>query len=35
MKIIGDKDSNIEYKKRPGAYAIITRAEDNKINLMK
>lgn len=34
MKIIGDKDVNIEYKKRPGAYAIITRAEDNKIGIV-
>lgn len=34
MKIIGDKDKNIEYKKRPGAYAIITRKEDNKIGIV-
>lgn len=34
MKIIGDKELNIEYKKRPGAYAIITRKEDNKIGIV-
>ena len=34
MKIIGDKDENIEYRKRPGAYAIITRKEDNKIGIV-
>lgn len=34
MKIIGDKDANIEYKKRPGAYAIITRKEDDKIGIV-
>ena len=34
MKIIGDKEENIEYKKRPGAYAIITRKEDDKIGIV-
>lgn len=34
MKTIGDKDANIEYRKRPGAYAIITRKEDNKIGIV-
>lgn len=34
MKIIGNKDANIEYKKRPGAYAIITRKEDDKIGIV-
>lgn len=34
MKIIGEKDKNIEYKKRLGAYAIITRKEDNKIGIV-
>lgn len=34
MKIIGEKDKNIEYKKRPGAYAIIKRKDDNKIGIV-
>lgn len=34
MKYIGKKEENIEYKKRPGAYAIIVRKEDNKIGIV-
>lgn len=34
MKYVGDKDNNIEYKKRPGAYAIIVRREDSKIGIV-
>ena len=35
MKYIGNKNQNIEYRKRPGAYAIIERKEDNKIGIVK
>lgn len=34
MKYVVDKEENIEYKKRPGAYAIIRRNEDNKIGIV-
>jgi len=34
MKYVGDKDNNIEYRKRPGAYSIIIRKEDNKIGIV-
>lgn len=34
MKYVSGKDPNIEYKKRPGAYAIILRKEDNKIGIV-
>ena len=34
MKYIGSKNKNIEYRKRPGAYAIIKRKEDNKIGIV-
>ena len=34
MKYVGNKDDKIEYKKRPGAYAIIVRKEDNKIGIV-
>ena len=34
MKYVGDKDNNIDYKKRPGAYAIIVRKEDNKVGIV-
>lgn len=33
-KYVGEKDINIDYKKRPGAYAIIIRKEDNKIGIV-
>ena len=34
MKYVGEKDNNIEYRKRPGAYSIIIRKEDNKIGIV-
>ncbi len=34
MKYVGSKEDNIQYRKRPGAYAIITRKEDNKIGIV-
>jgi len=34
MKYVGDKDNNIEYRKRSGAYSIIIRKEDNKIGIV-
>lgn len=34
MKYVSEKNTNIEYKKRPGAYAIILRKEDNKIGIV-
>lgn len=34
MKYINQKEEGIEYRKRPGAYAIITREEDKKICLV-
>lgn len=34
MKYVGSKDEKIEYKKRPGAYSIIVRKEDNKIGIV-
>ncbi len=35
MKYINNKQENIEYRKRPGSYAIIIREEDNKIGIIK
>lgn len=32
---MGNKDVNIEYRKRPGAYAIIKRKKDNKIGIVE
>lgn len=34
MKYIGNKEPKIEYKKRPGAYAIIIRKDDDKIGIV-
>lgn len=34
MKYVGCKEKNIEYKKRPGAYAIIINKEDDKIGIV-
>lgn len=34
MKYVGSKDEKIEYRLRPGAYAIIVRKEDNKIGIV-
>lgn len=33
-KYVGNKNIDINYRKRPGAYAIITRKEDNKIGIV-
>lgn len=35
MKYIGKKDENVEYRKRPGAYAIIVNKNDDKIGIVK
>ena len=35
MKYIGKKDENVEYRKRPGAYAIIINKNDDKIGIVK
>lgn len=34
MKYINNREENIQYKIRPGAYAIITRKSDNKIGIV-
>lgn len=34
MKYIGEKLEGIEYKKRPGAYVLLRREEDNKIGIV-
>lgn len=34
MKYVGNKEENIEYKKRPGAYAIIVNKNDNKVGIV-
>ena len=34
MKCIGDKEENIEYRKRPGAYVIITNGNDSKVGIV-
>lgn len=33
MKYLGDKEENVEYRKRPGAYAIIINKDDDKIGI--
>ena len=33
MKYVGDKEENVEYRKRPGAYAIIINKDDDKIGI--
>lgn len=35
MKYVGRKDENVEYRKRPGAYAIIVNKDDDKIGIVK
>ena len=35
MKYVGEKDENVEYRKRPGAYAIIVNKDDDKIGIVK
>ena len=34
MKYINNREKNIQYKKRPGSYAIIIRKDDNKIGIV-
>ena len=34
MKYVGNKEENIVYKKRPGAYAIIIKKDDDKIGIV-
>lgn len=34
MKYIGRKEENIEYRKRPGAYAIIINKNDDKVGIV-
>ncbi len=34
MKYVGSKEENVEYRKRPGAYAIIINKNDNKIGIV-
>ena len=34
MNYVGSKEQNIEYRKRPGAYSIMVRKEDNKIGIV-
>ena len=34
MKYVGNKEENIEYKKRPGAYAIIVNKNDDKVGIV-
>lgn len=34
MKYIGSKEANIEYRKRPGAYAIIINENDDKVGIV-
>ena len=34
MKCIGNKEENIEYRKRPGAYVIITNGNDDKVGIV-
>ena len=34
MKCIGNKDESAEYRKRPGAYVIITKDNDSKVGIV-
>lgn len=34
MKYVGSKEENVEYRKRPGAYAIIVNKNDDKIGIV-
>ena len=34
MKYIGSKEENIQYRKRPGAYAIIINKNDDKVGIV-
>lgn len=34
MKYVGSKEDNVEYRKRPGAYAIIVNKDNDKIGIV-
>lgn len=34
MKYVGSKEKNVEYRKRPGAYAIIVNKDDDKVGIV-
>lgn len=34
MKYVGSKEENVEYRKRPGAYAIIVNKDDDKVGIV-
>ena len=34
MKYVGNKKENIQYRKRPGAYAIIINKNDDKVGIV-
>lgn len=34
MKYVGSKEENVEYRKRPGAYAIIVNKNDDKVGIV-
>lgn len=34
MECIGKKEENVEYRKRPGAYVIITKENDSKVGIV-
>ena len=34
MKYVGEKEENIEYKKRPGAYAIVVEKNSDKVGIV-
>ncbi len=34
MKYVGSKEENVEYRKRPGAYAIIVNKDNDKIGIV-
>ena len=34
MKYVGSKEENVEYRKRPGAYAIIVNNDDDKVGIV-
>lgn len=34
MKYVGTKEDNVEYRKRPGAYAIIVNKNDDKVGIV-
>lgn len=34
MKYVGSKEENVEYRKRPGVYAIIVNKDDDKVGIV-